>query len=99
MVRPFANALGVFVCAVMPCASEAAPAAAITPVASSPFAFSTAEHSPTTAISPDRRFLFVGNQGSSTITRLDVAADGSLTFHGVHRTLRAASGMVIEQGG
>src|SRR4051812_9189899 len=99
MVRPFAKALGVFVCAVMPCASEAAPAAAITPVAGSPFAFSTAENSNTTAISPDRRFLFVGNQGSSTITVLDVAADGSLTFHGVHPTLMAPSGMVTDPAG
>ena len=65
--------------------------------AGSPFTFEEGSNSNTTAVSPDGRFLFVGNQFSSTITVLDVASDGSLTFAGgFYPHLDSPSGMVTD---
>src|SRR5262245_53154896 len=57
----------------------------LTSLAGSPFNFYEAGYnSNVVRLSPDETHLFVSNQDSTTLTVLNVAGDGSLSFQGVY---------------
>ena len=75
-----------------------------TPLSSSPFTFTSppaGQNSNLALLNPDETRLFVTNQRSNTITVLNVASDGTLTFFGTYDTTPSiyATGMALNPAG
>src|SRR5437867_584771 len=76
--------LSLTVCLLLASAA-AAHAQPLTSIPGSPFIFGPGD-SEVTLLSPDETHLFVSNVYPNTVTVLNVAADGSLTYQGTYGT-------------
>lgn len=81
----FYSLLAAFAAILLALAGAANAQTPLTSVLGSPFNFSEAGYnSNVVRLSPDETHLFVSNQDSGTVTVLNVAANGSLSFQGVY---------------